>query len=200
MPMESVWGQCHLDCTAPECTASTERQRSDPQLEVFREMHPDRTAAWHIKSRLFRQLGVRDSEVTGTRSALFRRSCFLCLALVAAAETRLDCARWWCSPSIISALTLTQEQSAAIEQLYEDSLPTRQQTSESVMRLTVHASDLIYQRAYDGELLQTTGELARVRAEEADIRRRALERTERVLTQGQRLRLAQLLALDRLME
>jgi hypothetical protein len=201
MPMEPVWVQCHLDCNIPEFTASTERRRrSDPQLEAYRERHPDQSGSRHVKSRLLRRPGVRDSEVTRTRSASFRRSWILCFALVAAAEARLDCARWWCSPSIIAALMLTQEQSAAIEQLYQDSLPTRRQTSEQVMRLTVHASDLIYQRVFDDELLQTTSELVRVRAEEADIRRRALEHTERVLTQGQRLHLAQLLALDGLME
>ena len=68
--------------------------------------------------------------------AMFARVC-LALTLVAITQTRLDSARWWCSPEVVSALTITQEQAAVIERLYEDSLPGRRQTSEQAMRLTV---------------------------------------------------------------
>ena len=124
----------------------------------------------------------------------------LSLALVATIQARLDSARWWCSPAIVSALTITQEQATAIERLYEDSLPIRRQTSERAMRLTVHVSDLIHRGAFGRELLQATAELAGVHAEEADIRRRMVENSVRVLTHEQRAQLARLRVLSRLME
>lgn len=134
-----------------------------------------------------------------SRPAMFARL-FLALALVAITQTRLDSARWWCSPEVVSALTITPEQAAVIERLYEDSLPGRRQTSEQAMRLTVRVADLIHQGMFGGELLRATEELAGIRAEEGDIRRHTFAVTARVLTRTQRAHLARLLAQHQLME
>jgi Spy/CpxP family protein refolding chaperone len=171
-------------------TATTEQPRFHPQdLE-------NRTSVLGVLRRIRCHLWARKG--VSTRVTFVRL--FLSLALVAAAQTRLDSARWWCSPTVVSALTITQEQATTIERLYNDSLPVQRQTSERIMGLTVRVSDLIHRGIFDNELLQATAELAGVHAEEADIRRRMLQNSERVLTQEQRAHLARLLALNGLME
>ena len=170
-------------------TATMERPRFQPR-------RADRTSVVGVLRRI--RCDSWASKGVSRRATFVRLS--LSLALVATAQARLDSARWWCSPAVVSALTITQEQAIAIERLYEASLPIRRQTSERAMGLTVRVSDLIHRGVFDRELLQATAELAGVHAEEADVRRRTLENTERVLTQEQRAHLARLLALNGLME
>ena len=89
---------------------------------------------------------------------------------------------------------MTSEQAAVIEKLYEDSMPSRRQTSEQEARLIVRVAELIQQGVFDAELLQVTQELAGVRAEEDDARRHTLQISANVLAPLQRERLKLLMA------
>ena len=113
--------------------------------------------------------------------------------VLVSAPARLEPARWWWSPSIVSALAVTPEQSRAIERLYEDGLPARRSATEDVIGLTEKVARHLRDWAYDDELLKLTGQLVTARRDECDLRRRLLVLSAGPLSHGQREKLMQLI-------
>jgi hypothetical protein len=108
-------------------------------------------------------------------------------------EAHLDCLNWWWSPSVVSALRLTAEQSATIEREYQESLPARRRACEEVFSLTREIANRIDAGDYDDDLLHLTERLAKAESTEGEVRRRMLERANRALSPEQRVSLSQLL-------
>jgi hypothetical protein len=100
----------------------------------------------------------------------------------------------------VSALELTPRQAAAIERLYQESLPTRQHASEDVIGLTEDIATRLRDGRYDGELLHATERLAGARVTQCELRRHAFERSVQVLTARQRRVLTRLIAAQRIAE
>src|SRR4029077_9604536 len=84
---------------------------------------------------------------------------FLLLLLLAATQVHLRSVRWWWSPTVVAAIGIPPEQSAAIEGVYEDSLPAQQHASEDVIDATARVADLIRAQVFDDELLRLTEKL-----------------------------------------
>jgi hypothetical protein len=104
--------------------------------------------------------------------------------------------RCWRSPRIVSALTITQNQSAALERLYVEGLPTQQHASEDVTFLTEEIVKRLDDGLYDDEQLHLTERLAGALVKQCELRHDALELAVQVLTAPQRGQLARLLAED----
>ena len=107
-------------------------------------------------------------------------------------EVRLDCLNWWWSPSVVSRLRLTVQQSAAIERDYQESLPARRRVSEEVFGLTRQIATRIEAGEYDDDSLVLTAKLARPESMERDIRRQMLERADCAPSPEQRQTLSRL--------
>jgi hypothetical protein len=123
---------------------------------------------------------------------------FVCAVAVVGTQARLESVRWWWSPPIVSALALTQQQSAALEKLYRESLPTRQRASEDVVGLTDNIASRLQDELYDDELLHLTARLAGARLKQYDLQRAGIELAVHVLTPSQRAELTRLIVEKRI--
>jgi hypothetical protein len=122
----------------------------------------------------------------------------VCAVVVVGTQTHLQSVRWWWSPPIVSALALTQQQSAALEKLYRESLPTRQHASEDVVGLTDDIATRLQDELYDDELLHLTAKLAGARLKQYDLQRAGIESAVHVLTPSQRDELTRLIVEKRI--
>jgi hypothetical protein len=129
---------------------------------------------------------------------------FLLLVLVIPAQSHLESARWWWSPTIVAALGMTPEQSMAVEMLCEDGLPARMRAREQFAVLEEQIRDVDRWAKSDDEFYSVTADLTRkladVRTIECDLRRKMLDSTSQVLAPEQRQRLAGLIRQRRVME
>jgi hypothetical protein len=121
----------------------------------------------------------------------FVRGVLIVLVLVGT-EARLESVRWWCSPTVVSALRLTAEQSAAIDRLYQDSLPARRHGSEEVFGLTGQIAKRIEAGDYDDDTLRLTERLAKAQSAQRQVRRQMLELAAGALSPQQRETLSRL--------
>jgi hypothetical protein len=106
--------------------------------------------------------------------------------IVVGTQVRLESVRWWWSPPIVSALAMTEQQSTAIERLYQESLPMRQHASEDETGLTDDIVKRLDDGLYDDELLHITERLAGAWVKQRDVRRQTFNRAVQVLTPRQR--------------
>ena len=74
----------------------------------------------------------------------------------------------------MSALRLTPEQAAAVERLYQASLPARRQASEERFGLTGRIAKRIEAGDDDDEPLHLTEKLAKAQSAQCDLRRQML--------------------------
>jgi Spy/CpxP family protein refolding chaperone len=132
------------------------------------------------------------------RISTFVRGLVFVLVL-AGTEARLECVRWWSSPTVVSALGLTAEQTVAIERLYQDSLPARRHASEELCGLTGQIASRIEAGEYDDESLHLTERLAKAQSAQRDARRQMLELAARALSPEQRETLSRLVGEKRVM-
>lgn len=95
---------------------------------------------------------------------------------------------------------MTQQQSAAIEHVYEESLPAQQRAGEDVIGLSEDIATRLGDGLYDNEQLRLTEKLARTLTKQRELRRRAFERAVQFLTPAQRDKLTRLIADRRLIE
>ena len=120
--------------------------------------------------------------------------------IVAFTQAHLVSARWWSSPTVVSALGITPDQSVTIERLSEDRLPARRNAGEEVIGLTARVAELIRADVYDDQLLHVTEQLLKARSVQWELHRQMLERTARALSPQQRKTLTRLVAERRVME
>lgn len=106
----------------------------------------------------------------------------VCAMVVVGTEAHLDSDRWWCVPSIVSALAITPSQVAAIDHVYQEGVPTQLHTSEDVSGLMNDVAKRVRDGAYDDDLLYATERLAETQAKQGELRRRASEHAARVIT------------------
>jgi len=111
---------------------------------------------------------------------------FVIFLVLAYTQAMLESDRWWSSPSIVSALGISSEQSATIEQLYEQSLEARRHASEEVMELTGQITELILARVFDEQLLHLTEKLTKARYDQGELSRRMFDLAAQTLTPEQR--------------
>ena len=107
-------------------------------------------------------------------------------------EARLESVRWWCSPTVVSALRLTAEQSAAIDRLYQDSLLAQRHGSEDVFGLTGQIAKRMEAGDYDDDTLRLTERLAKAQSAQREVRRQMLELAVGALSPQQRETLSRL--------
>ena len=112
-------------------------------------------------------------------------------------DTGQRCER--CGP-VESAIGITSQQSTAIEQLYEDSLPAQRHAGENVVELTAQVATRVRLGEYDDELLRLTAELVKARWIQCELRRQMLERASGPLSPQQRTKLARFIAEKGVME
>jgi hypothetical protein len=113
--------------------------------------------------------------------------------LLVCMPARLEPARWWWSPPIVSALAVTPEQSSTIEQLYEEGLSARRSASENVIVLTEKVEKRLRDGLYDDELLKLTSQLVSARGHDCEQRRQLLVLSARPLSEDQREKLTRLI-------
>ena len=119
---------------------------------------------------------------------------FVLAVVVAGTQVHLASARWWWSPTVVSALGITPEQSVAIERLSEDNLPARVHAGEEVIDLTARVGTLIRSDVYDDELLRLTEQLLKAYSVQWELHRQMLAPTTRALSPQQREKLTRLIA------
>jgi hypothetical protein len=95
---------------------------------------------------------------------------------------------------------MTQQQSAAIERVYVESLPARQRAVEEVIGLSEDIATRLHDGLYDDEQLQLTAKLAGALTKQRELRRRTFELSVQVLTPPQRDKLTRLIADKRLIQ
>jgi Spy/CpxP family protein refolding chaperone len=96
---------------------------------------------------------------------------------------------WWVDDKSRGELGITDAQSAAIEQIWQKSLPRLKDLRVKLDRMDNHLSDMVRDEADEGRLVAEIDKVEAVRTEAYKERTLMLYRMNRVLTPDQRLKL-----------
>lgn len=104
-------------------------------------------------------------------------------------STRSPSAKWWQSASLKAELGLTEQQSAAVEEIFQANLPKLRATKEELDKLEATLSKLIETGADEAQVIQHIDRVEAARSEMSKARTLMLLRMRRVLSQDQRIKL-----------
>jgi Spy/CpxP family protein refolding chaperone len=97
--------------------------------------------------------------------------------------------RWWVEPKMRAELGITDQQSAAVEQVWQTSIPKLRELRQRLDTMESTLSDMIRDATDEGSVLAQIEKTESVRAEANKTRTLMLYRMNRVLTPDQRVKL-----------
>lgn len=97
--------------------------------------------------------------------------------------------KWWIEADLRAELGITDQQSAAIEKVWQASLPKRAETRERLDQLDAVLSKMILEAADEGAVSAQIDRVEAARSEASKARMLMLYRMNKVLTQEQRAKL-----------
>lgn len=97
--------------------------------------------------------------------------------------------KWWIDPALRSELGITDQQSAAIEQVWQKSLTHRAETRERLEKLEATLQKMILEAADEAAVIAQLDRVEVARSEASKARMLLLYRMHRLLTQEQRAKL-----------
>ena len=133
--------------------------------------------------------------LSAPRGTRFRIAfCLVLAAFVVGRPAPLQPLRWWRSPPVVKALSLSGTQLHIIEQLYAETLPAQRRSTERLVDTINHVSRLIKEGNYGDDMLRQTEEVARATAEERALSLKLNDAAVSVLSPTQRQTLTLLLS------
>ena len=117
-----------------------------------------RSAIWRLVTKHPRQVMFPPRQVRWRIVGIAQ--VLVCSVVVIGTQARLESDRWWCAPSTVSALAITNSQVAAIDQMYGEGLSTQQRAAEDVSGLVDDVVNRVLHGTYDDDMLHATEKLA----------------------------------------
>ena len=97
--------------------------------------------------------------------------------------------KWWIEPELRAELGITDQQSAAIDQVWQKSLPQRTETRDRLSKLEAALEKMILEAADEATVTAQLDRVEAARSEASKARMLMLYRMNKLLTQDQRAKL-----------